>query len=44
MKTDNLYITDSSYHLGEELIDILDLKRAGLKTDKKVERSYCLLH
>ena len=35
MKTDHLYIEDSSYHLGRELTDILDFNRANLKLDKK---------
>ena len=35
MKNDRLYIEDSSYLLGGELIDILDFDRADLKLDKK---------
>ena len=35
MKTDYLYIEDSSYHLGRELTDILDFNRANLKLYKK---------
>ena len=34
MKTDNLYIKDSSYYLGKELINISDFNRADLKMDK----------
>ena len=45
MKTDNLFVKDSSYYLGGELIIISDFNRADLKLDKKkVERSYSLLH
>ena len=35
MKTDHLYIEDSSYHLGGELIDISNFDKANLKLDKK---------
>ena len=35
MKTDNLYVKDSSYHLEGELIYISDFNRADLKIDKK---------
>ena len=36
MKTDHLNIEDSSYHLGGELINILDFDRSSLKLDKKI--------
>ena len=44
MKTDHLYIEDSSYYPSGDLVDILDFDKANLKLDKKLERSYCLLH
>ena len=35
MKTDHLYIEDSSHHLPGDLIDVLNFDRSNLKLDKK---------
>ena len=44
MKTDNLYIKDSSYYLGKELINISDFNRADLKIGKKKWKDLTVYH